>query len=411
MRLTTIRVNGVKRQVISNESRRLVDLIRDDLRLKGTKKGCLEGHCGVCSVILNGDAVRSCQVSLLDLAEGSQITTIEGIGTLEDPHPIQKAFAAEGAIQCGYCTPGMIVVAKALLDQNQQPTEAEIREAFKRNLCRCTGYDSIIRAVQSAAALLCGEVTDGALARDVGSDLFGQRVPGPSALAKATGTVQFGDDLALPSDTLHLKIVRSPHHHARITGIDISEAERMPGVMGVLTASDIPGENSVWSDPQPQYGDFVLNERVLCDEKVGVWGSPIAVVVAETEEQAAAAVDKVRVDYEVLPTYMTPQESLAEGAVPIVPEYVSNQTFTAYLRKDVKGKAEVEEILRDLPYVVEQEFVTARQSHLTLEQDNAIAFIDDDDRLTVMSKSVSIHSHMRELSRVLGMGTERMCWI
>ena len=411
MRLTTIRVNGVKRQVISDESRRLADLIRDDLRLTGTKKGCLEGHCGVCSVIIDGNAVRSCQVALRDLAEGSQITTIEGIGTLEDPHPIQKAFAAEGAIQCGYCTPGMIVVAKALLDQNQQPSEAEIREAFKHNLCRCTGYDSIIRAVQLASALLRGEASDRPLALNVGGDLFGQKVPRPSALAKATGTVQFGDDLDVPSDTLHLKIVRSPHHHAWIRGIDPAEAEQMPGVVGVLTADDIPGENRVWSDPQPQYGDFVLNERVLCDEKVSAWGSPVAVVVAETEEQAAAAVDKVRVDYEVLPTYRTPQESLAEGAVSIVPEYDSNKTFTAYLRKDVKGKAEVEEILHDLPYVVEQEFVTARQSHLTLEPDNAIAFIDDEDRLTVMSKSVSIHSHMRELSRILGIGTDRMRWI
>ena len=141
-------LNGIKRAIVCDENKRLVDVIRDDFGLKGTKKGCDSmGHCGACSVIMNEKAVRSCLITMRALPDEAQVTTVEGIGTLENPHFIQKAFAYEGAVQCGFCTPGMVVATKALLDKNPAPSEEAVRRALSGNLCRCTGYNSIIRAV------------------------------------------------------------------------------------------------------------------------------------------------------------------------------------------------------------------------------------------------------------------------
>ncbi len=412
MRLARFYVNGARKEILCSENTRLLDVIRNDLHLIGTKRGCdNEDQCGACSVILDGKVVRSCSVPMRKVPDDTRLITIEGIGTLDNPHPIQKAFAYEGAIQCGFCTPGMIVVAKALLDKNTNPTEQEIRHAFEANLCRCTGYSSIIRAVQLGGKLLSGEVKEEDIKVDTSKGIFGQRVPRPNSLAKATGAIKYGDDIQLPADTLHLKIVRCPHHHAIIKSIDISDAEKMPGIVGVLTAKDIPGQNRLAGNQSVHYKNVIANEPVLHDKNVGRWGCPIAIVVGETVEQAAAAVDGVKIEYEVLPTYQTPKESLAKGAIPIVPEYAGNHTFTGYLKKGIQDKDEVEKALEDSDIVVNQSFSTSRQSHLVIESDNAIAFIDDNDRITVMSKSVAIHHHIPILASVLGVKPEKVRWI
>lgn len=404
-------VNGIKREVLCEPDRRLLDVIRKDLRLTGTKKGCdNEGYCGACSVIMDNKVVRSCLIKIKNIPDGARIVTVEGIGTLDNPHPIQKAFAHEGAIQCGYCTPGMIVVAKALLDENLDPSEKDIRHAFRGNLCRCAAYNSIIRAVQLAGKLLRGEVKEEDIKVDTSKGTFGKRVPRPTSLAKATGATQFGDDISVPHDMLHLKIVRSPHHHANIISISTSGAGKMPGVVGVLTARDIPGPNRLSYKIPPAYTQYVPHEPILCDKKISRWGCPVAIVVAETAEQAAAAVEKVKVEYEVLPTYRTPRESLAEGAIPILPEYHSNLTFTGYLKKGGDRK-ETEKAMKDSDVVVGGRFVTSRQAHLFIEPDNAIAFIDESDRLTIMSKTTGVHMHTIQLAAALGVKPDKMRWI
>ena len=215
----------------------------------------------------------------------------------------------------------------------------------------------------------------------------------------------------MPLDTLHLKIVRSPHYHAIIKSINTLNAEQMPGVVGVLTAKDIPGTNRLTSSQSVDYKHYIPNERILCDKKIGEWGSPIAIVVAETVEQAAAAVGKVKVEYEVLPYYKTPKQSLAKGAIPIVPEYDSNLTFTGYLKKGIRDKEDAEKTMENADVVVSHSFVTSRQPHLVIEPDNAIAFIDEDDRITIMSKSGSIHDHRSELCRVLDIKPDKLRWI
>ena len=151
-----VEINGIKKQLVIDETAILVDVLRDQLGLTGTKKACGEGECGSCTILLDGEPVNSCLI-LAAQADGKKITTIEGIGSPGKLHPIQEAFVKEGAIQCGYCTPGMILSAKALLDKNPDPSEEEIKRALSGNLCRCTGYKKIVEAVKSAAELMATE--------------------------------------------------------------------------------------------------------------------------------------------------------------------------------------------------------------------------------------------------------------
>jgi len=150
MKEIEITVNGKKRKVTVRPQDLLLNVIRDDLRLKGTKYGCGTGECGACTVLLDGKPILSC-LALAITADKKSITTIEGIGTNEKLHPLQQAFVDSGAVQCGYCTPGMIISAKDLIDKNPNPTEEEVKQAIKGNLCRCTGYVKIIAAIQLAA--------------------------------------------------------------------------------------------------------------------------------------------------------------------------------------------------------------------------------------------------------------------
>jgi carbon-monoxide dehydrogenase small subunit len=145
-----LKLNGTWREMETRPDRLLLDLLREDLGLTGTKKGCEEGECGACTVIMNGKAVVSCLIPAFK-ANGAEIVTVEGMAREDRLHPLQQAFWEEGAVQCGYCTPGMLLSAKALLDENPEPGDEEVKMAISGNLCRCTGYTKIIRAIQSAA--------------------------------------------------------------------------------------------------------------------------------------------------------------------------------------------------------------------------------------------------------------------
>jgi carbon-monoxide dehydrogenase small subunit len=146
----TLTVNGTPYEVAIEPRQSLLQLLREELHLTGTKEGCSEGECGACTVLLDGKTVDSCLIFALE-AQGREVTTIEGLAQGDQLHPVQKAFAEYGAVQCGFCTPGMILAAKALLDSNPHPTELEIRQGISGNLCRCTGYVKIVEAIQAAA--------------------------------------------------------------------------------------------------------------------------------------------------------------------------------------------------------------------------------------------------------------------
>ena len=308
MKKINLTINGNAKQVVADEKMVLLDLLRDHLCLTGAKQSCdRKGQCGACTVIVNKKAVLSCLTKVQKL-EGATVISVEGLGTPDNPHLIQEAFALAGAIQCGFCTPGMIMATKALLDVNLDPTADEIKHALRRNICRCTGYVKIIEAVQLAARFLRNELTPDEIRPKPTDAKMGISHVRPSAFLKACGTAQFGADITMPG-AAEIAVVRSPHFHAEIKNIDFTEAEKMPGVIGTLTAADIKGTNRL---------KYIVGDRpVICEDRVRTLGDAVAVVVAETRKQALAAVDAVKVDYAPLPEIRTTALALAPDAVQI----------------------------------------------------------------------------------------------
>jgi aldehyde oxidoreductase len=248
-------LNGVLRPVVCDPEKDTLAVVIRRMGLTGTKIGCGTGVCGACSVLLNGEVVRSCTRKMKSVPEFSEIITIEGIGTPQNLHPLQQAWITYGGVQCGFCTPGFIVSAYGLLLKNNNPTREEVRAWFKqhRNVCRCTGYKPLVDAVMAAAKVMRGEASMEDItfkSADV-KDYYGSALPRPSALAKVCGLADYGDDIKLkmPEGTAHLAVVISEVTHAKILGIDTSEAEKMPGVLKIMTAKDVKGTNSL---PVPQ---------------------------------------------------------------------------------------------------------------------------------------------------------------
>lgn len=301
MNRVRLKVNGREYELVVGPETVLLDLLREDLGLTGAKQSCdRTGQCGACTVIVNGRAVRSCLTKVRGL-DGAEVITVEGLGTPENPHLIQEAFVLTGAVQCGFCTPGMIMATKALLDTNPTPSIEDIKKALTRNLCRCTGYVKILEAVKLAARFLSGETTLDKERPDPAGPVLGVSHPRPSALAKACGTACFTADIKL-EDAAEVAVVRSTIAHARITSVDSSAAEEMPGVLGVLTARDILGTNRLKKR--------VADRPVLCEDRVRLIGDPIVAVVAETRKQALAAAAAVKVDLEPLLALETPARAL-----------------------------------------------------------------------------------------------------
>jgi aldehyde oxidoreductase len=388
MQTVTLKVNGIKRQVEATPDMVLLDYLRKDLRLTGTKQSCdRRGQCGACTVIVNRKAVRSCLTKMTSL-EGAEVISIEGLGTPENPHLIQEAFCLAGAVQCGFCTPGMIMSAKALLDVNPNPDEAAIKKALARNLCRCTGYKKIIEAVQLAGKFIRKETTPDEVRSKIGKDAIGQSHVRPTALLKSCGLAQFSDDIPLPEDALEIAVVRSSEHHAVIKSIDISVAEKMPGVVGFLRAQDINGTNRIRM--------IHPDQPVLCEDVVRVLGDPIIAVAAETREQARTAAAAVKVEYYPLPVQMTPEESLAPGAYPIhrhAPDNICD------IQPLIKGDAD--EALKEAYAVVEAEFSTQTNHQAPLEPEVSAAYFEGEE-LVVVGRSINIHFHLSQLKEALG---------
>ena len=294
-------INGVQRILIVEPHETLATVLREHLLLTGCKIGCGEGHCGACNVILDGKVTRSCLLKMEKIRDNAEITTIEGVGTLHDMHPLQVAWMAYGGAQCGFCTPGFIISAKVLLDKNPNPTREEVRDWFNknRNLCRCTGYKPLIDATMAAAAVMRGEMSKEDLVfKPTGDSIKGTKYIRPSAAQKVTGTWDFGADdaLKMPENTLRLALTQATVSHANIKSIDTSEAEKMPGVFRVITYKDIlaaGGTNKINGLVMlPKHNKTDGFERpVLCSDKIFQFGDAIAIVAADTEAHARAAAD------------------------------------------------------------------------------------------------------------------------
>lgn len=404
----TFIVNGVARQVVVEDGETLASFLRERLLLTGCKIGCGQGHCGACNVIVDGKVTRACITKLTRLPDNAEITTIEGIGTLSDMHPLQVAWMAHGCAQCGFCSPGFIMTSKVLLDNNPNPTREEVRDWFQknRNLCRCTGYKPLVDAVMDAARVIRGEITKEDLVfKPTGDSIVGTNYIRPSAAQKVTGTWDFGADdaLKMPKDTLRLALVQAKVSHALLKGVDTSEAEKMPGVFKVITAKDVPGKNRINGLVM-----LPLNNKcdgwdrpILCDEKIFQFGDAIAIVAADTEEHARAAADAVKVDIEELPAYMNAMDAIAEDAIEIHPG-----TPNAYYETNcIKGP---DFDFDSAPNVVEIESYCSRQPHLHLEPDCGYAYIDEDGMLTIHSKSIGLHLHMPMIADGIGVPMEKL---
>jgi aldehyde oxidoreductase len=387
MQNVTLTVNGVNRQVEASPDLALLDLLREQLNLTGTKQSCdRKGQCGACTVIVDGKATRSCLKKVVDL-DGADVITVEGLGTPENPHLIQEAFVLSGAIQCGYCTPGMIMATKALLDQNPNPDIAAIKKALARNLCRCTGYVKIIDAVKLAGNFVRNETTPAKVRAALDKKkMIGESHPRPSAMLKACGLAKFGGDYKMDG-MLEIAAVHSTEFHAIIKSIDASAAKKMPGVIGVMTADDIKGTNRIRV--------IAPDQPLLCEDKVRAYGDPVAIVAAETRAQARAAAAAVKVTYEKLPVMKTPQEALAPGAVQIHP----HSPNLCFQQPQIKGDAA--KALKEAAYVIEGDFSTQMNHQAALEPEACFCYFDGDE-LVVIGRSIMIHAHADIIKEAVG---------
>ncbi len=403
-------INGLPRTMIVDPEASLASVLREQLLLTGCKVGCDQGQCGTCSIIVNGEVVRSCILKMKKVEDDTEITTIEGLGTPNNLHPLQVAWMAYGCAQCGYCSPGFILSAKVLLDKNPSPTRDEVRDWFQknRNACRCTGYKPIVDAVMAAAKVQRGEMKkDDLLFKPTGNKIYGTTYHRPSAMQKVTGTWDFGADVALqmPPGSLRLALVQAEVSHANIKGIDTSEAEKMPGVYKVVTHKDVKGKNRITGlITFPTNKGDGWDRPILCDKKVFQFGDAIAIVCADTEEHAKEAAKKVKVDLEILPAYMSAPAAMADDAIEIHPG-----TPNVYFEQGIKKGDETAPIMgRSDVVTVEVNTYCSRQPHLTIEPDCGNAYFDDEGRLTIHSKSIGIHLHHAMICPGLGIEPEKL---
>ena len=381
-------VNGVP--CSTEEEKPLLRYLRDELRLTSVKDGCSEGACGTCTILVDGKAVKACVLST-KRAAGKEIVTVEGLSEAER-EAFVYAFGAVGAVQCGFCIPGMVIAGKALLDQNPNPTEAEIKKAIRGNVCRCTGYKKIIEGIALAGAILRGEASvDPAL--EEGEDYgVGARAFRTDVRAKVLGTGAYCDDLYLDG-MAHASAVRSQYPRARVLDIDPSAALALPGVLAVLTADDVP-HNKVGHLQQDWDVMIAKGDITRCV------GDAICLVVAENETVLKQAKELVKVDYEPLEPVRTIQEARAADAPILHPGGNLCQQ-----RHVTRGDARA--ALAQSKYVVTQSYRTPFTEHAFLEPECAVAF-PYKDGVKVYTSDQGVYDTRKEISIMLGWEPERI---
>jgi len=363
-RLITLNVNGDERTVAVKQNTTLLDLIRDKLDLTGTKKGCGLGVCSACTVLVDGEPMSSCLLLAANM-EGKRITTIEGLEENGKLSPVQKSFVHSGAIQCGYCTPGLVMSAKALIDESPKPTEDEIREALGGNLCRCTGYSKVLDAVKNWKKY--GELNEPEF-KDYDIDdykVVGKSLPRYDARDKVTGRAKYTGDIVLPK-MLHGKILHSPIPHGRITRIDTTRAEALPGVKAVITGKDVPDRQYGVSPPR-------YDEYVLAKDMVRYVGDEVAAVAAVDEETAERALQLIDVDYVELPAVFDVYEAMEDGA-PLLHERYPNNINT----KVDHHFGDVDKGFLEADYIKEENFTGNFTQQAPLEPHASIGDWQDD---------------------------------
>lgn len=384
----TVNNRKVRKSVKPHE--RLLDFLRDDLNLTGTKEGCGAGECGTCSVFIDGVLVKSCLVPIAK-AQGATIQTVEGLATRGELSTLQKAFHKAGASQCGYCIPGMVMAATSALRANPFIDREEIKERLGGNICRCTGYQKIFDAVELARDVLNGRLPATMLDETEAHDgkFIGVNVRRIDAPSKVSGALRYAGDMVMPG-MLHVQVLRSPHPHARILSIDTSEAEAMEGVEAVVTAADVPGEDG--------FGVFVHDQPVMARDKVRYVGEAVAAVAAEDALTARRALEKIRVAYDPITAVFDPEAAMRPGAA-VLHDYAQDN-----LVKHIPiRKGDIEAGFSSADLIVEQTFETQAVEHAYLETEAGLAFVDHDGVVTIHSPSQNITHHRHMMARILGL--------
>ncbi len=383
MGVYTFTVNGIPQATSQKTS--LLRYLRDNLRLTSVKDGCSQGACGACTVLIDGHAVKAC-VPTTDRLEGRHVLTVEGL-TPWEKRVYTYAYGEAGAVQCGFCIPGMVLCTKALLDQNPNPTEPEIRYALRNNYCRCTGYVKIIAAVKLAAKILAAGEIPAPGAADWRS---GSRVQRVDVEEKVLGFGKYPDDY-YPPHTTYAGALRSRHPRARVLSIDTAKAQALPGVVAVLTAEDIPGQNKIGHLKHDQY------TLIPVGGLTHYLGDAIALVVAEDRQTVEKAKKLIRVDYEVLPAVHNIAEAAAPGAPLVFDEEANNiQAYKHVSRGDAAGA------IARAPHVISAHFETPWTEHAFLEPESATAFLDGDGDIFIYSSDQSAHQTLHECRLLLG---------
>ena len=380
-------VNG--KAVSTEKNQKLIRFLRDELRLTSVKDGCSEGACGTCTVLIDGKAVRAC-VFTTDKVDGKNILTVEGLSAFEKD-AYTYGFGEAGAVQCGFCIPGMVMASKALLDQNPDPTEDEIKYALRTNVCRCTGYVKIIEGVRLTAKIL----REGRLPEDAGQREWklGAKVHRVDTAEKVQGTGLYPDDVYMEG-MLYASAVRSAHPRAIVRAIHTGEALSLPGVAGVFTAADIPGENKV--------GHLVKDwdTMIPVGGMTHYLGDAICIVAAESPEILEKAKRMVQVEYEALQPVRSPQEAMAYDA-PLV-----HRSGNLLAHKHIQRGNAALAIARS-KHVLTRQFTTPYTEHAFLEPECAVAY-PDGDGVMILSTDQGAYDTQHETAPMLGLPPEKV---
>ena len=373
-------VNGVWREV--EEDKRLMDYLRDDLRLTGTKDGCSAGACGACTILIDGKKVKAC-IGKVSQMEGKSIITIEGL-TEREKEVYVYAFAECGAVQCGFCIPGMIISAKALLDTTLEPTRADVQKALLGNICRCTGYVKIEDAILLAAKLFKENTP---VPNNDADGTVGSRLHRIDAAEKALGTGLYADDMVVDG-MIYAKAIRSKYPRARVDAIHIEEALAHPQCVTVLTAKDVPFNKTGHIAPD---WDVMIAEGDI----TRYVGDAIAVVAVKEKQYLQEVCNLVAVDYTELKPVLTPEEALAEDAPLLHPNgnILSHQSLN-------RGNAD--EVIAKAAHVVTRHYSTPQTDHAFMEPECAIA-MKTEDGIQLYTGGQSVYDERHEVARMLGL--------
>ena len=394
----TLTVNSRQYELRVHPSDMLADVLRDQLKLTGTKIGCGEAECGSCTVLVDNAPVLAC-IYPAPRAAGRQVITIEGLSTEDGSrlHPIQDAFVSHGAVQCGFCIPGQIMTAYALLRENPNPDEHDIQHTLKDTLCRCGGYPSIVSAIRAAAESM--NMGEPVLLPSVplSSDplyAVGQTHVRPDAVEKVTGTAKFTDDLTFDG-MLCAGVKRAGIPHGILKSVDASRAQALPGVQAVLTAEDIPAERN--------HGLVIYDWPVLVgvDERIRYVGDAVAIVAADNPQILHEALSLIEITVEEIPIISDPVTSKLEDA----PQLHESGNLLKHIKV---RKGDVIQGFSEAELILEHTFHTPLTEHAFIEPECTVARVLPDGMIEVYVGSQIVYADRSQIARVLGLPEERV---